>query len=174
MASVSADSATNSDPFLLSSDDDNTIKDILSKFSVQQQQQPSPSPATSKQQPPTSPPPSYQSSVDHNDPNYARILAQQQYHQQQQQQEVHHPAAVHAQGNEFEESYIDRFVRMYAADVQLIIAFFVISIVCCMLPIRTFFNQYIMSIESIPFSDVFIKSVVLALMCYVAVLVIKG
>ena len=173
------------DPFLLSSDDDNTIKDLLSKFQAQtpvvpapvvvQQQQPRPHPPLSQP-----PPPQQKSSSSAADAYQQRLYAQQQFQQP--------PSAATDDGyggggvsdrnefvtdkNEFEESYIDRFIRIYSTDVQMLVAFFVVSIVCCFLPIRRMVSQYIMSIESIPYSDTLIRSVVLSVLCYVSVLVI--
>ena len=168
------------DPFLLSSDDDNTIKDLLSKF-----QNPQKAPHALPQRevipplPPTPPTPHHQQHPNAADAYQQRLFEQQQFQSPAEHQvlddEIQSPRI---QGslttNEFEESYIDRFVRIYAPDVQLLVAFFVISVACGFLPISKFINTYVMSIESIPFSGTVIRSIVVSLMCYIAVLLVRG
>lgn len=73
---------------------------------------------------------------------------------------------------DLDESHVDRFARVYAADLRLIAIIFVVFFLCLILPVSSFVQKYMFASQMIPFSDPIIRASLASLLAYICVLIV--
>ena len=153
------------DPFAISTDDDNTIKEMLAKIAPSPAMNPIQRPS-SRQQDTINLSPRPTKSASHQAPLPSHMF------QPKYEPERPEPLINLEPERELKESHVDVFARIYSSHIRLISVLFIIFFICYFLPISMFVQKYLFACHLIPFSDPFIRAALASTLSYICLILL--